>query len=207
MNLRTFHRTSAILIVIFASVHITNHLTSLFGVSTHIAFMDVARKVYRLKLVEVILLSCVLFQLISGLWFVIVSWKQRQGAVAWAQAISGAYLAFFLLVHVGAVLFGRTVLKLDTNFYYAAAGFHVPPYQFFFAPYYFLAVLALFTHVGCAIHWQLPEQSRLARRFAVWLPATMGGVISLLIVLSLAGMLQPVEIPANYKATYGQQGH
>jgi hypothetical protein len=33
----------------------------------------------------------------------------------------------------------------------------------------------------------------------------VGGVVGLLIVLSLAGKLQPVEIPAEYKATYANQ--
>lgn len=37
--------------------------------------------------------------------------------------------------------------SVDTNFYFAAAGFHVPPNQLLFGPYYFLAVLALFTHL------------------------------------------------------------
>lgn len=74
-------------------------------------------------------------QAASGSWLLARRWKQRRGKVAWLQALSGAYLAFFLMVHVGAVLFGRTVLKLDTNFYYAAAGLYVPPFQFFFAPY------------------------------------------------------------------------
>jgi len=33
----------------------------------------------------------------------------------------------------------------------------------------------------------------------------VGGAVSLLLVLSLAGKLQPVEVPATYKATYA--GH
>jgi succinate dehydrogenase/fumarate reductase cytochrome b subunit len=118
------------------------------------------------------------------------------------QALSGAYLAFFLLVHVAAILFGRTALKLDTNFYYAAAGFHVAPFQFFFAPYYFLAVLALFTHVGCAVYRR--ARSPTARTLALAVPVGAGAATALLIVLSLAGMLQPVDVPAKYKATYAR---
>ena len=113
--------------------------------------------------------------------------------------------AFFLLLHVGAVLYGRTVLNLDTNFYFAAAGFHVPPNQFFFAPYYFLAVLALFTHLGCAAYWHLQASPPRTRAVAIALPMVVGGAISLLLVLSLAGKLQPVEVPAKYKATYARQ--
>lgn len=202
MTLRTLHRASAVLIATFACLHIANHLASLWGVSSHIAFMQTARSIYRQATVEIILLFCVAFQIASGLWFVIRGWKRRNGLVPWLQAASGSYLVFFFLVHVGAVLYGRSVLDLDTNFYFAAAGFHVPPNQYFFAPYYFLAVLALFTHLGCAAYWQFPASSRTARGLAVALPVILGGVISLLIVLSLAGMLQPVEVPAKYKATY-----
>lgn len=152
MTLRTLHGFSALLLVAYAAVHIANHLVGLAGIEAHIAFMRDFRSVYRIPVVEAMLLAAVAFQVYSGLTFVVRGWKQRQGLVPWLQAGSGAYLAFFFLNHVGAVLFGRTVLDLDTNFYFAAAGFHVPPFQYFFAPYYFLAVLALFTHlVQCAI--------------------------------------------------------
>jgi hypothetical protein len=167
--------------------------------------MEVARKAYRQPAVEPLLLLCVTFQVVSGLWLVIHGWKRRQGWIAWLQAISGSLLAFFLLVHVGAVLFGRAVLNLDTNFYFAAAGFHVPPYQWFFGPYYFLAVLALFTHLGCAAYWHLHTSPPRTRVIVIALPMLVGGVVGLLIVLSLAGKLQSVEIPPEYKATYANQ--
>ncbi len=159
--------------------------------------MKVARTIYRQPAVESILLFCVALQVATGLWLVVRGWTQRRGLLPWLQAASGAYVAFFLLVHVAAVLFGRSVLNLDTNFYFAASGLHVPPNQFFFAPYYFFAVLALFTHLGCAAYWRLPAADRTARALVVALPMLVGGAVSLLIVLSLAGMLQPVEIPAR----------
>lgn len=202
MNLRAFHRASAIFIAAFACFHIINHLASLAGVATHIAFMELARQVYRQIAVELLLLACIAFQVGSGLWFVARGWRSRRGAVAWLQAASGAMLAFFLLVHVGAVLYGRGVLGLDTNFYYAAAGFHVAPYPWFFGPYYFLAVLALFAHVGCAAYWRWAAAPRRYRRAALVVPVIIGAVVALLIVLSLAGQFQPVDVPAKYKATY-----
>ena len=205
MKLRTLHKASAILIAAFACLHIANHLASLAGIPSHIAFMELARTLYRHPVVEFPLLLCVAFQIASGLWFVVRGWKQRQGAVAWLQEISGAVLAFFFLVHVGAVLYGRIVLQLDTNFYFAAAGFHVPPNQFFFGPYYFLGVFALFTHLGCAAYWHLQTSPPKTRALALALPMLVGGVVSLLIVLSLAGKLQPFEVPAKYKATYARQ--
>jgi succinate dehydrogenase/fumarate reductase cytochrome b subunit len=200
--LRKVHRTSAIFIAAFAFAHLANHLVALSSVAAHIAFMEALRSVYRHRLVETVLLSSVTVQVLSGMWLVMHRWKQRKGKMAWLQAISGAYLSFFLLVHVAAVLLGRSVLKLDTNFYFAAAGFYVPPYQYFFAPYYFLAVLALLTHLGCAAYWQLAACSRATRMLALAIPLAAGSVIALLIVLSLAGMLRQVDMPAKYTATY-----
>ena len=202
MTLRTLHRVSATVILLYAFVHIANHLASLAGVETHIAFMYRARVIYRNPVFEAVLLFCAAFQVGSGLWLLVRGWTDREGKMAWLQATSGAYLAFFLLVHVGAVLSGRAILNLDTNFYFAAAGFHVPPYQYFFAPYYFLAVVALFTHLGCAAYWQFHLRSRIARMFAIIVPVCIGVIASLLIVLSLAGMLQPVDIPPEYTDTY-----
>lgn len=203
MTLRKLHGLSALLVAAFACVHIANHLVGIGGIESHIAFMRAARLVYRFPVVEALLLVAVAFQIYSGLTFVVRDWKQRRGFVPWLQAGSGAYLVFFFLNHVGAILFGRTVLDLDTTFYYAAAGFYVPPFQFFFAPYYFLGVLALFTHLGCALYWQLQTKSRPARVLAIVLPSSVGFVVSLLIVLSLAGAVYPVQVPPEYKATYG----
>lgn len=203
MTLRKLHGLSALFIAAYAFIHVINHLVGLNGVESHIAFMRAARIVYRFPVVEAVLLMAIAFQIYSGTAFLIRGWKQRRGLISWMQAGSGAYLAFFFLNHVGAVLFGRAVLHLDTNFYFAAAGFYVPPFQFFFTPYYFLAVLALFTHLGCALYWQLQTESRPVRVLAVALPPAVGSVVSLLIVLMLAGAYFPVQVPAKYKAIYG----
>ena len=203
MTLRTLHRSSAILIAVFACLHIVNHLAGLAGVVTHIAFMEAARLVYRNLAVEIALLLCVAVQVGSGLTLVLRGWKQRRGFMPWLQALSGAYLSFFLLVHVSAILSGRLLLNLDTNFYFAAAGFHVPPYPFFFVPYYFFAVVALFVHLSCAAHWRVQDRPYVTRVLVVAVPALVATVVSVLIVLLLAGKLQPVEVPLKYKATYG----
>lgn len=205
MTLRTLHRISAMLIAAFACVHLANHLASLSSVAAHLAFMDSARAIYRQPIVEVVLLSSVAFQVCSGLRFFVRGWKHRRGLIPWLQAASGLCLALFLLVHVGAVLFGRTALELDTNFFFAAAAFHVPPNQYVFAPYYFFAVVAFFTHIGCAAYRQVDVASRAAKSLAVGLPMAVGSAIGILTVLSLAGMIHPVEVPAKYLATYERQ--
>ncbi len=198
MSLRVFHRSTAAVIAGFALVHLTNHLLSLHSIATHIAFMNVARTVYRQPAIEVLLLVSVIFQCGSGLWMVVRGWSARQGAVAWLQATSGVYLAVFLLIHVSAILLGRIALRLDTNFYFAAAGFHVPPFQLFFIPYYFLAVVALFTHAGCACFWSLGGRSPRLRRVALSVMVGAGCIAGVAITLSLGGRFQSVTVPATY---------
>ena len=51
----------------------------------------------------------------------------------------------------------------------------------------------------------MPSNSSAAKWLVVTVPALVGAVVSLLIVLSLAGKLRPVEVPAEYGATYVQE--
>lgn len=202
--IHTLHRLSACLLGVFIAGHLLNHLLALGSIDAHLAFMEAFRHVYRLPLVEALLLGCVLFQICSGIFFIKKRWGQRRGFFERLQAISGGYLAFFLLNHVGAVLVGRAFLNLDTNFYFAAAGMHVTPFQYFFIPYYFLAVVAIFSHLACAFYWLSRERLTLSvrNRFGYAI-IFLGIIVSLLVVLALSGSFYPLEIPAEYRATYG----
>ncbi|HTD04445.1 hypothetical protein [Undibacterium sp.] len=201
--LHRWHRLSACVIGAYVLVHVFNHLLALGSVQAHIGFMDAFRKVYRTGAVEVLLLACVAFQIGSGLHFLRARWGQRHGFFDRLQAISGAYLAFFLVVHVSAVLFGRSMLGLDTNFYYAAAGMHVAPYGWFFVPYYFLAVAAIFGHLACAFHWLTRERLGPVARKAGALGVLGAGLLTAtLIVAAFSGVSYPVTIPAKYLVTY-----
>ena len=202
MNFSLIHRSSAIVIAAFALLHMANHLAAFAGVPAHLAVMASLRTIYRQPQVEALLLVCVLIQVISGSWLVIRGWKERQGIVPWLQAGSGMYLAFFLAAHVSGVFFGRFILSLDTNFYYSAAGLHVAPYQYFFAPYYFLAIVALFSHLSCAIYWSLDTRPAATRTRVLRVGATLGLLTSLSVVLMLAGLLRPLEVLPQYKAPY-----
>jgi hypothetical protein len=203
-RLRGLHRASALFIAVFVLLHMTNHLAGLGGQETHIAFMAEARQFYRQPFVEVVLICLILWQVGSGLVMLVRGWAGRKGAVAWMQATSGGYLAFFLVNHVAAVIAGRTVLSLDTDFRFAAAGFFVPPWHWFFAPYYFFGVLALFVHVGCAAYWGFLANRPVLGASLLGGFAGVGSLLATLIVLALSGVLYPVAIPSHYLATYGQ---
>lgn len=200
--LSRLHRSGACVIGAFLLGHLSNHLLALNGVAAHIRFMDALRHVYRHPLVEVVLLLCVLSQMASGLVFLRRRWPRRQGGLDTLQLISGAYLAMFLLIHVSAVIGGRALLGLDTNFYYAAAGMHVRPYQWFFVPYYFFAIVSVFVHLACAFDW-LARHHR-GRRAGTSILLAGGVAVAMLVTAAFAGLFFPIAIPAEYLATYAR---
>ncbi len=194
---RRLHRAAGAVLAVFLVVHVANHLAALAGVDAHLRFMDAARRVYRQPAVEAVLLAGVVLQAASGLRMLWTGRQRRRGVLAWLQAGSGAYVALFLAIHVVAVLAGR-MGGLDTNFYFAAAGLHVWPFVLFFAPYYFLAVVALFVHMGCA----LARYAGGRRVVVIALAAGVGIVTASLIVTILAGGIHRVVIPQDYLNTF-----
>jgi succinate dehydrogenase/fumarate reductase cytochrome b subunit len=200
---RRLHRLAGAIVGAYLLVHLANHLAALGGVQAHIDFMGAVRKLTRVPAVEALLLLGVAVQTGSGLRLLWRRRGQRRLPFDRLQALSGAWLAVFVAVHVGSVLAGRAVLGLDTNFYFAAAGLHVWPYPLFFAPYYGLAVAALFVHLACALRRRLPARvPPAARDRLAWTGIAAGSVLAVLIVAAFSGAFYPVDLPAAYRATF-----
>ncbi|MEJ2446092.1 MAG: hypothetical protein P8Y42_22020 [Exilibacterium sp.] len=142
--------------------------------------MESFRVVYRNIIIESILFVCVIFQVSSGVHFV---WKR--------------------LNHIGAVLFGRVSAGLDTNIYYGIAGFHISPFQLYFLPYYFLAVVAIFVHLASAFNWltrnKITEILRVRIAYSVII---IGITVSVTLMLGFSGVFSEIKIPPEYSAIY-----
>ena len=151
MRIKSLHYFSGIVIAVFVAFHLLNHAVSVFGAEQHIAVMKLLRVVYRNVFVETLLLATVLVQIITGLWLFSKGRKWASTFFEKLQIWSGLYLAIFFLIHLSAVLGGRWVLHLDTNFYFGVAGLNTFPFNLFFIPYYGLAVVSFFGHIA-AIH-------------------------------------------------------
>lgn len=149
--MKLIHYYSGIFIALFTGLHILNHLFILHSAERHIRFMTRARKIYRNRFVETLLLTAVLVQVITGITLVIEKWSKTEDYFEVIQIVSGLYLSFFLLVHVSAVLVGRYKLKLDTNLYFGASVMLHWPQNLFFIPYYSLAIVSFFFHIA-AVH-------------------------------------------------------
>lgn len=189
------HRYSGAVLGVFIVLHLLNHLLLWRGPAAHLAAMDALRVVYRWPPAEALLLVCVLVQAVTG----VMRLRRTQGTPGrMAPRIAGMYLAYFLVAHTLAVLGARGLLKLDSNLYFGAAGLHVWPFGLFFAPYYVLAVTAVFVHLGSALAPRLGMRSAAARKAAIGAACAAGVAVGVAIVAALAG--GSVHIPAEYAA-------
>jgi hypothetical protein len=188
MTARGLHRGLALGLGLFLALHLANHLAGLAGQDAHGQVQDALRQVYRARPVEALLLAVLLLQAGLGLW--LLSRRRRWGV----QTVSGAYLALFLTIHLGAVMVARWQ-GIETDLAFAAAGLHAPaPWPVVFAPYYGLAVLALFLHLSVPLGRRHPALGGTV--------AGVGAAVALLLVALLAGLVTPLTIPPDLVAAF-----
>ncbi len=201
MTLRRFHRLNALALALFIVLHLLNHAMALAGPANHIAMMEQLRGVYRAIPVETLIILLFGVQILIGVLLVSRRGKPR-GKWAWAQVISGGLLAFFLLQHVGAVLFMRATSDLDTNLHWAASVVSTDPIRWYFIPYYWLGMTAIFVHIAAALHFR-----RIGNLVLQTGMAAFGAVFAGFVVAALSGALYDLTLPAEYldylKRMYG----
>ena len=195
--LKRWHRYSGAFLSLFITQHLLTHLTALYHPSWHLAVMDYARLFYRQIFIEPLLWGAIVLQFYSGLRLVRQrAWKTRRDSWDRWQVYSGIYLAFFLMLHTGATLYGRFGLSLDTNFWYGAAVVQTRPHVFFFAPYYALGIVAYGVHMTALLRqWNL-------RRFGATkanqqAKVLIGGIV-VLAGLILWALMQEMALPEAY---------
>jgi len=205
MSLKKLHYLSGITITLFVGVHLFNHLYSLFGIDAHIGLMNSLRIVYRNILVETILLVAVAIQITSGLKLFKTKRNYAKDFIYKLQIYSGLYLAAFLVIHVGAVMTGRFILDLDTNFFFGVAGINTFPFNLFFIPYYGLGVISFFGHIA-AIHAMKMKTTiaGVSPKEQSYFILTLGIILSFLIIYGLTNGFQGIEIPEAYHILIGK---
>jgi succinate dehydrogenase/fumarate reductase cytochrome b subunit len=188
MTLRALHRALAMGLGLFILLHLVNHLAGFAGQATHRQVQAALQVVYRSALIEPFLLAALSAQ--AGLGLTLLARRPRLTL----QTLSGAYLALFLLIHVGAVLTARWQ-GVETDLAFAAAGLHArAPWPLVFALYYGLAVFAVFAHLSVPFGRRLPGLQ----------PALplVGAGVALGLVLLLFGAITPLVIPPERIAAF-----
>lgn len=205
MMVKKFHYISGLIITIFVGFHLFNHIWSIFGAEKHIEMMNSFRVVYRNIFIEVILLIAVLVQIFSGLFLFKTNRKRATSILDKLHIWTGLYLAFFFIIHLSAILVGRNILQLDTNFYFGVAGLNTFPFNLFFIPYYGLAIFSFFGHIACIHNKKMKHtffgltpnvQSKAILIFSIFL--------SIAILYGLTNHFCGVKIPSEYNVLIGK---
>lgn len=205
MNTKKIHFLSGLIITLFITIHLFNHVWSIFGATKHIEMMQILRLFYRNIFIETILLFAVLVQIVSGLK---LFKSYRKTAISNFEKLhiwTGLYLAIFFIIHLSAVLGGRYFLHLDTNFYFGVAGLNTFPFNLFFIPYYAIAIISFFGHIACIHHKKMKHNIfGLTPNIQSLIILIIGICFTILIFYGLTNRFMGVEIPSEYNVLIGK---
>ncbi|WP_341224956.1 hypothetical protein [uncultured Arcticibacterium sp.] len=167
--------------------------------------MNYLRHFYRNIFIETILLSAVLVQIFSGLKLFKSKRKTANSYFEKLHIWTGLYLAIFFIIHLGAVLGGRFILKLDTNFYFGVAGLNTFPFSLFFIPYYALAIISFFGHVAGIHNKKMKHTIFSLTPYGQSKAILIFGVcLTLVILYGLTNHFAGVKIPTEYNTLIGK---
>jgi hypothetical protein len=205
MKVKRVHYISGLTITVFIGLHLFNHACSIFGADKHIEWMNTFRPFYRNIFAETILLLAVIVQIISGINLFKANRKIAISNFDKLHIWTGLYLAIFFIIHLSAILSGRFILHLDTNFYFGVAGLNSFPFNLFFIPYYGLAIISFFGHIA-AIHNKKMKRDifGLAPKKQSIAILVFGLLFTFLIFYGLTNHFNGVIIPKEYEVLIGK---
>jgi succinate dehydrogenase/fumarate reductase cytochrome b subunit len=188
-RLRSVHRLSAALLGVFVLAHIVNQSLAFISVPSYAAMRSVMQGASQQSISYAVIVTAASMQIVTGAAMSLE--KVRAGAFARnLQAVSGWYLAVFLLSHV----FAGFLLSRPAGVPFTAASL-TPPYVLATAsviaqlPYYLLGVAAFLVHIG--VYARLAALAYLAEssvRRLSYAAAFAGAMVVVTVGLSLCGI-------------------
>jgi hypothetical protein len=150
--LRVMHGISAAcIVVVFLSLHITNHLFFVAGESKYMLVMRLFRHIYREVGIQPVLVALLLFQVASGLYLAMCRASAPMDRFRTFQLASGVFLAIYILGHMDSVfIFARTYLGIDSDWGFATGaptGLIKDAWNIRLVPHYGLGVFFLLAHL------------------------------------------------------------
>ncbi len=193
-RLRVAHGVAAVLILLFVTFHLFNHLTGLLGPETHARVMKLGRLFYRSPFVEPALVTLLLFQVLGG---ATMAYRYSARPLDLARAIqvgSGAYLAAFILTHMNsAFVSARMVHRIQTDWAWATGapeGLLRDAWNIRLVPHYALGAFFVVAHLVCGLRQVLLAHG-VRREFAdgLWCAGLTGAAaLSAAITAGLCGL-------------------
>ena len=188
---------------IFLSLHLANLMASAFGPGLYDAFQVRVRPLYQFPLFEVgVLLASLLVHIGAG----ITRLRRRPRSRNWGRLplrtrlhrLSAYFLLAFVFGHMAATRLPSLIDGVDLGF--AGLSLAMVKLPGFFYPYYTLLGLTGLYHGSYgaylalrALGVKLPSIARLGAR--AWVPLAAAALLVVLGVLSLGGVLYPIDDP------------
>ena len=200
MNARKLHRLNALFLTVFIMLHMATHISGLWGIEAYNATQKALRQLYRNPVVEPLLLTSSVSQIVLGAILLVRATRRGlRGFWSRVQVISGGIFLWFFTEHLIALVLARWVDGLDTDFYWPASVMSGAPFTWYFIPYYYLGVSALFVHIGCAVRLHLIRTGqRQTAKQAFWVFTVFGVILATLINSMLLGMFYDIRLPDDW---------
>lgn len=198
--MKQIHRITGIIASVFIVAHLYNHCMAYYGIETHQAILESFRKVYRIPIIEFLLVAAFVFQGITGIQlFFKLRKKEQKTALEKLKMYSGLILGFFILQHISATIGMRWYYQFDTNFYFAARVAIQEPFLYYFIPYYFAGIMAFAVHIA-AVHREKVARFVSTKQAIIHFYGILMFffLVATLILSALTGMFYEIEIPSQY---------
>ncbi|HEX4117396.1 MAG TPA: hypothetical protein VHX99_01225 [Rhizomicrobium sp.] len=192
-RLAVAHGVSALaILILFVLPHLADHLAGIVSGAAHIQVMKLARLDYRNVIIEPLLLTLIVFQIMSG--FVLVRRKLARASDAFGtlQTMTGVYVGIYLLAHMTAAFSARGA-GTDTNWNwltYDDQGLLSHLDSFTLVAHYWVGPIAIIAHLACGLRVVMLEHGvslQAAGRLAEGLIG-LGVVASSVILAGLLGV-------------------
>jgi succinate dehydrogenase/fumarate reductase cytochrome b subunit len=198
--LKQLHRITGIIVAVFIILHLFNHSMAWFGVETHQKILDTFRSFYRIPIIEIILVSCFMFQIFSGIKLLLELRKKKDKTnYEKIQMFTGIALAYFIIQHIPATIGQRMLHGFDTNFYFASRVVIQKPWLYYFVPYYFIGVMVVGLHIANVHRHKISDKVGIkTANLHFYAILTFFVLLALIILYSLMGGRFEIVIPEIY---------
>ena len=195
--MKTLHRITAILLLLFILAHIGNHVAAAFGPKTYNSYLATVRIVYRNPIIEPLLITLVGIQMISGFNLIIKSFQRdaKRSLLSWLEFFSAIVFVLFIVIHLSAIAVTRFYFEIQTDFYWVAEMFRAGALQPYIIGFHFLGIMAVTVHSGIGIKYLFDAMGlgKNGRTVAVSIIAVGLGA-SIIAIAAYSGKLYPIEL-------------
>ena len=170
---------SAIVLLAFVSLPLTGFLIEVITGSSSVNIIKTLEDAGISRAFEAVLFLTVITHAYTALHLSHKRSREKMASWQWIRLFAGLYLAFFLFIHVGAVICARFVIGIETGFYSGAAGMNTYPLKFAFFIY-----ASLLTVFFSAKLTSAPYRQSLVSSFALY--GIRAGVLLISVTISFA---------------------